>query len=183
MSFSSARAHEFCFRCLPLEIAPLPRLTREEIEDADAFELPEPMRSRRKRSTRPRRAWSPPDHRTRLEEFKCGHCRMFVGPPLSGGRHRNHCPTCLYSKHVDRTRPGDRLSDCGSLMQPISTVFRSDGEQMVVHHCLGCHTERRCRAAADDHPIVFMRLPIVTAWKGRQLAAIAERVEPAEESA
>lgn len=95
---------------------------------------------------------------TETEEFKCGHCKTFVGPPLSGGRHRNHCPLCLYSKHVDRT-PGDRRNDCRSLMEPIGTAFRRNGEQVIVHRCLGCGEVRYCRAAADDHPLVCMRLP------------------------
>jgi len=33
-----------------------------------------------------------------------------VGPTLGGGRHRNHCPFCLHSRHVDDARPGDRVA-------------------------------------------------------------------------
>ncbi len=29
------------------------------------------------------------------ESFKFRHCRAFIGPTVSGGRHRNHCPLCL----------------------------------------------------------------------------------------
>jgi len=30
-----------------------------------------------------------------LEGFKCDRCKTFVGPTITGGRHRNHCPVCL----------------------------------------------------------------------------------------
>ena len=35
--------------------------------------------------------------------FQCGHCRNFVNaePFISGVKNRNHCPCCLWSKHVD----------------------------------------------------------------------------------
>ena len=75
-----------------------------------------------------------------------------------GGRHRNHCPLCLYSKHVDRSHPGDRRSDCRSLMEPIGTFHRPNGEQMVVHRCGGCGAERHNRIAADDNAVALLRL-------------------------
>ena len=109
-----------------------------------------------RRNERPYRA--PSRRQTETEEFKCGRCKTFVGPPISGGRHRNHCPLCLHSKHVDHA-PGDRKNECRSLMEPIGTAFRRNGEQVIVHRCLGCGEVRYCRAAADDHLLVCMRLP------------------------
>lgn len=44
-------------------------------------------------------------------------------------------------------------------MEPIGTAFRRNGEQVIVHRCLGCAEVRYCRAAADDHLLVCMRLP------------------------
>lgn len=44
-------------------------------------------------------------------------------------------------------------------MEPIGTAFRRNGEQVIVHRCLGCGDVRYCRAAADDHLLVCMRLP------------------------
>ena len=35
-----------------------------------------------------------------------------VGPADAGTRHRNHCPNCLASVHLD-DEPGDRAADCG----------------------------------------------------------------------
>ena len=102
------------------------------------------------------------------EAFKCGHCRAFIGPTVSGGRHRNHCPLCLFSRHVDRSFPGDRLSNCRSLMEPIGVFARPNGEQMLVHQCRGCETERHNRVAADDNPLAAMRLPPITPRRGKQ---------------
>jgi hypothetical protein len=110
------------------------------------------------------------------EEFKCGHCRAFIGPTLSGGRHRNHCPLCLFSRHVDRSFPGDRLSDCRSLMEPIGLFHRTNGEQMLVHRCKGCEAERHNRIAADDNPLVAMRLPLIAPRRGKH-ARVDEAVE------
>lgn len=42
------------------------------------------------------------------EEFICEHCGQHV--PKLGYSCRNHCPYCLYSKHVD-VNPGDRQED------------------------------------------------------------------------
>ena len=36
-------------------------------------------------------------------------------PANAGSDHRNHCPNCLSSLHVDE-EPGDRASDCGGIM-------------------------------------------------------------------
>ena len=141
-----------------------------------------PNRDRPGRDQRHDRAgWRPRDHRdssacrgpTRaarlgLEEFKCRRCRTFVGPAVSGGRHRNHCPRCLYSRHVDARRPGDRASECGALMAPVGRFDRSDGEPVVVHQCGGCGVVRHNRLAADDDIIVLARLPLIRPWLGQR---------------
>ena len=80
---------------------------------------------------------------------------------LYGGKHRNHCPQCLYSRHVDGKRPGDRASDCGASMAPVGAFMRAKGEHAIVHRCLGCGFERHNRVAADDDFAAVMRLPIV----------------------
>lgn len=95
------------------------------------------------------------------DEFRCRHCKMMVGVPLSGGRNRNHCPFCLYSRHVDGRTPGDRASECGALMAPVGAFARIKGEHAVVHRCLGCGFERHNRLAADDNFAAFEELPLV----------------------
>jgi rubrerythrin len=95
------------------------------------------------------------------EAFKCRRCKAFIGAPPSGGRHRNHCPSCLWSLHVDHKTPGDRASECRSLMEPVGSLARLNGEQAVVHRCRACGIERHCRVAADDSPLLLMKLPLV----------------------
>ena len=36
-----------------------------------------------------------------LESFRCAHCGKEIHPEGAGSQHRNHCPHCLYSLHVD----------------------------------------------------------------------------------
>ena len=50
-----------------------------------------------------------------VEDFNCAHC----GAVVHGNGYTNHCPHCLYSRHVDNN-PGDRLATCGGMMRPIS---------------------------------------------------------------
>lgn len=66
-----------------------------------------------------------------------------------GTQNRNHCPYCLYSKHVDIVR-GDRKSACGGMMKPIGIVKRDNGEQLIVHQCRGCGFVSKNRVAGDD---------------------------------
>ena len=147
----------------------MPRLTPDELAYLIDDDLLPPMQrdqlARQPRS-RPRRAREdiPFRPRTRANErnpFKCGRCRTFVGPTVSGGRHRNHCPVCLTSRHVDLRRPGDRSSPCRALMPAIGVAFRPDGEQLVVHRCNSCEIGRQNRVAADDNPAALLRLPPV----------------------
>ncbi|CCF84524.1 RNHCP domain-containing protein [Nitrolancea hollandica] len=114
-------------------------------------------RSRKKKQPEPRRHRRPGEDET----FRCRACKRMVGPALSGGRHRNHCPVCLHSRHVDGKTPGDRASDCRSLMAPVGLFARPTGEQVIIHRCLGCGFERYNRIAADDNPLTIMQLPLV----------------------
>ena len=84
-----------------------------------------------------------------------------VGPIPFGGRHRNHCPLCLYSRHVDGETPGDRASGCRGAMAPVAAFARPKGERVVVHRCLSCGLERHNRVAADDEDDLVLGLPEV----------------------
>jgi len=98
---------------------------------------------------------------------------MLVGPVAYGGSHRNHCPYCLYSRHVDGNVPGDRASACGGLMAPIGAFTRPKGEHVVVHRCLTCGFERYNRIAADDDFDLVLRLPAVPPRRPARLRAAA----------
>ena len=53
------------------------------------------------------------------EVFTCKNCGRVVVPEGAGSTHRNHCPNCLCSLHVDEG-PGDRASACGGLMETVA---------------------------------------------------------------
>lgn len=84
-----------------------------------------------------------------MDYFKCKNCGKKVSFQSFGTRHRNHCPHCLYSLHVD-DRKGDRSSDCGGLMEPIGKFYKEDGEEVIVHKCQKCGFVRWNRVAGDD---------------------------------
>jgi DNA-directed RNA polymerase subunit RPC12/RpoP len=95
-----------------------------------------------------------------LVGFTCGHCGAPVSSDvvLSGVNNRNHCPYCLWSKHVDLYQSGDRLNVCKAHMRPIGLTFKQErnkygsglGELQVIHQCSGCGGLSINRIAADD---------------------------------
>jgi hypothetical protein len=92
--------------------------------------------------------------------FRCGNCRLDVSFRAPGTAHRNHCPNCLWSRHLDDDRPGDRAAKCGSLMEPIAVTVRGDGEWVLVHRCGGCDELHLNRTAADDNPLILLRVAV-----------------------
>ena len=83
------------------------------------------------------------------EGFVCINCKAHVPPEAWGTGHRNHCPLCLWSKHVDES-PGDRASSCGGKMEPIAITVRPDDEWAIVHRCTRCQKLGVNRIAGDD---------------------------------
>jgi hypothetical protein len=108
--------------------------------------------------TRRQRPARPGHHQE--DGFLCRHCHAFVSSAafLSGVVNRNHCPYCLWSRHLDMFRAGDRLSACKSLMQPIGLTVKATrkkygagrGELMLIHLCVDCAGLSINRIAADD---------------------------------
>jgi hypothetical protein len=80
----------------------------------------------------------------RREDFTCLRC----GTSVHGSGYTNHCPQCLWSRHVD-VNPGDRAAECGGAMEPVGALFE-DGEIVVVQQCVTCGHSRRNRSAVDD---------------------------------
>ena len=91
------------------------------------------------------------------ETFTCKNCGRIVVPEGAGSEHRNHCPNCLYSLHVD-IRPGDRESDCGGHMEPVAVWVKKSGEWAMIHRCKMCGVFRANRVAADDNPMKLMSI-------------------------
>jgi hypothetical protein len=94
------------------------------------------------------------------DSFRCRHCRLDVSTAAPGTKHRNHCPGCLWSRHVDDDVPGDRDADCAGSMEPIAVCVRENGEWSLIHRCGGCSTVRVNRIAGDDNPLMLMRLAV-----------------------
>lgn len=100
------------------------------------------------------------NHLHTFGDFRCVRCHNIVSSAhlLSGVNNRNHCPYCLWSRHLDLHSAGDRLSACKSPMQPVALTtkrnrnkYRSGhGEVMLVHQCAGCDSVSINRIAADD---------------------------------
>ena len=85
----------------------------------------------------------------RNDGFICDHCGKCVLP--AERTFRNHCPFCLYSKHVDGDVPGDRASHCGGIMKPISIALGGKKTDFTLtHQCLRCGHIRKNRQQLDD---------------------------------
>ena len=78
------------------------------------------------------------------EDFVCEHCDIHV----QGTGYTNHCPKCLWSKHVDAS-PGDRAAACGGAMRPLR-VEGTTPNYRIVHECERCHIRRINAADARD---------------------------------
>lgn len=78
------------------------------------------------------------------EDFICEQC----GTAVLGTGYTNHCPKCLYSKHVDKN-PGDRKEKCGGLMQPVSAIKRGE-DYFILQQCQRCGFERKNKMAPED---------------------------------
>lgn len=89
----------------------------------------------------------------KIENFICENC----GEKVEGDGFTNHCPKCLYSKHVD-IFPGDRAllrqgsagQACGGMMEPIDTE-QSRGEWSIIHRCQKCGKVQKNKISASDN--------------------------------
>ena len=93
------------------------------------------------------------------EAFLCCHCKTTVPGMAPGTQHRNHCPACLWSMHVD-LRTGDRRSGCRGAMEPVGIAVRADGEWSLVHRCTGCGFIRMNRIAGDDNAVALVSMAL-----------------------
>lgn len=91
------------------------------------------------------------------EIFTCKVCGREVIPEGAGSQHRNHCPYCLSSRHLD-IEPGDRAAECGGTMEPVAVWVRKNGEWAIIHRCKICGMLSSNRIAADDNPMKLMSI-------------------------
>ncbi len=102
-----------------------------------------------------------PDYRYNpcAESFTCKVCGSLVTPYDAGTQHRNHCPRCLCSVHVDN-KAGDRASLCKGIMDPIGVWVRKNGEWAIIHRCRSCGELSSNRIAADDNQTLLMSIAV-----------------------
>lgn len=93
------------------------------------------------------------------DSFTCKVCTRLVTPESAGSTHRNHCPNCLTSLHLDN-EPGDRESGCGGIMDAIGVWVRKNGEWAIIHRCRRCGKLSSNRVAADDNPMKLMSIAL-----------------------
>lgn len=89
------------------------------------------------------------------ESFVCENCGKQV--EALGYSCRNHCPHCLYSKHVD-INPGDRAEECHGLLEPIGIEMNSKKGYVIVYKCKKCGKIRKNIAAKDDNMKLIIKL-------------------------
>ncbi len=80
----------------------------------------------------------------KVEDFKCENC----GAGVTGDGFTNHCPKCLWSKHVDHF-PGDRKSPCGGMMKLIG-LESLNNSYILTHKCITCGYEKRNKMSDED---------------------------------
>ena len=90
----------------------------------------------------------------RDEKFICENCNKEVSP--LGYTSRDHCPYCLYSKHVD-INPGDRLNHCKGLLKPIG-IEKFRDTYKIIYKCDKCNQVHKNIMAIDDNMDVIIEL-------------------------
>ncbi len=89
------------------------------------------------------------------EEFICENCGKKV--TKLGYTCRNHCPECLYSKHID-VYPGDRREECQGLLEPIGLEMNNKKGYIIIFKCTKCGAIRKNKAAEDDNMKLLIKL-------------------------
>ena len=90
----------------------------------------------------------------RDEEFICENCGQLVNP--LGYTARDHCPHCLYSKHVD-IMPGDRQNTCKGLLKPIG-IEKFKDTYKILYKCTSCNEPHKNIMAKDDNMELIIEL-------------------------
>jgi hypothetical protein len=89
------------------------------------------------------------------ENFVCDNC----GFEMTGDGYTDHCPKCLWGKHVDEVVPGDRASECKGLMEPTRVMYEK-GDLKINYRCMKCNHEFRVRSGEGDDREKLLELVI-----------------------
>ena len=91
----------------------------------------------------------------KIENFICEHC----GQKVTGDGYTDHCPKCLWGKHVDAEIPGDRASKCWGMLEPVGAEYKSD--KFKIHYkCNKCNHEFFVREGEGDDREKLMKLVV-----------------------
>lgn len=88
------------------------------------------------------------------ENFICENCGVEV--TKLNYTARDHCPHCLYSKHVD-INPGDRQNTCLGLLKPYKIEKFKDTFK-IVYKCKKCNEKHKNVMARDDNMNLIIQL-------------------------
>lgn len=98
----------------------------------------------------------------KVEDFVCEHC----GQNVKGDGYTNHCPFCLWSKHVD-VHPGDRAHDCAGMMEPIGVEGGTPNYRLVLR-CQKCKHLQHMTVHKGDSPDALVAIAAHTALRAAQ---------------
>lgn len=90
------------------------------------------------------------------ETFKCDNCNNEVDKLNYSAR--DHCPYCLYSKHVD-INPGDRANECKGLLKPIG-IEKFKNTYKIIYRCEKCGIIHKNIIACDDNQNLIIEISI-----------------------
>lgn len=90
------------------------------------------------------------------EEFICEQCNKLVSKLNYTAR--DHCPYCLYSKHVD-INPGDRQNTCLGLLKPIG-IEKFKNTYKIIYKCTKCNKLHKNIMANDDNMNLIIKLSV-----------------------
>ena len=88
------------------------------------------------------------------ENFTCEKCGKNVDKLNYSAR--DHCPFCLYSKHVD-INPGDRQNTCKGMLKPIDIEKYKDTFK-IIYECEKCGIIHKNIMAKDDDMNVIIEI-------------------------
>ena len=89
--------------------------------------------------------------------FICENCKRQVSPLVYSAR--DHCPFCLYSKHLD-IYPGDRMNLCQGLMKPVG-IEKFKDTYKIIYKCSKCGEMHKNKSANDDDFNLIINLSII----------------------
>lgn len=90
------------------------------------------------------------------ESFVCENCEKIVDKLNYTAR--DHCPYCLYSKHVD-INPGDRANACKGLLEPVG-IEKFKNTYKVIYKCKKCNQTHKNIIANDDNLDLIIELSV-----------------------